>query len=290
MRNFQTGLAYSERVDLATSREITLELPTAFVRGRVVDAADRQPLPGVAVTLNDPEQSARSTFPTHTTTTDLDGRFLISSVADGAWRLSANRKGYAAYSAPVVVQFDNSVNDLQIDMDATEGLTLEARLPGGAPAEALDVAVLDASGGTVSSGSYATGEGGRVRLSTIPPGSWELLVSAAGAATTSLQVQAPGPPVAVRLEPATGLRVEVPALMGQAGLATVRVQDERGLPFRGLSWAAQPRGEWRMEGGRIELVSLPPGRWTVNVAAADGRSWSGTSVTTPGSTSVLSLD
>jgi protocatechuate 3,4-dioxygenase beta subunit len=290
VRNFQTGLAYSETLDLATSREITLELPTAFVGGRVLDSTDRDPLAGVTVILTDPRQTARASLPTHTTTTDLDGSFLISSVADGEWRLSASKKGYAAYAAPVAVQFDKSVDDLEITMDATEGLTVEARLPNGTPPDELSVAVLDASGGALFGGSYTTGEGGRVRLSSVPPGGWELVVSAAGAATANLSAQAPGPPVAVQLQPATELRVDVPDLTGTGALATVRLRDSAGRPFRALGWTAQPRSQWRMEAGRIEFASLPPGSWTVTVETADGRSWSGTSVTTPGAAATLSLE
>jgi hypothetical protein len=78
--------------------------------------------------------------------------------------------------------------------------------------------------------------------------------------------------------------------MGSGALATVWLRDTAGRPFRALGWTAQPRSQWRMEGGRIEFASLPPGRWTVTVETADGRSWSGTSVTTPGAAATLSLE
>ena len=41
LRDWTSGLAYNETVDIATSREIELEVPTARVSGRIVDAADR---------------------------------------------------------------------------------------------------------------------------------------------------------------------------------------------------------------------------------------------------------
>jgi hypothetical protein len=45
-----------------------------------------------------------------------------------------------------------------------------------------------------------------------------------------------------------------------------------------------------MSGGQIELSSLPPGSWTVMVAAADGRNWEGTAVTSAGQTASLLLE
>jgi len=289
VKNFQTGLAYSEQVEVATSREIRLELPTASVGGRVLDSADRDPLQGVTVILTDAQNSGRAGLPAHSTTTDLDGRFLLSSVADGQWHLAANRKGFAASSMPVIVQFDKAVDDLEIVMEATEGLTLETRLPSGAPPDEISVAVLDAGGGSLSSGSYSTGENGRVRLSSVPAGRWELIVSAAGAATSTIPVQAPGPPVPVQLQPATSLRVVVAELRGTTNLATVSVTGSDGRPFRTLSWTGQPRSEWRMEGGQLEFASLPPGTWTVTVVTTDGRRWAGSATTNPGSGAVLPL-
>jgi protocatechuate 3,4-dioxygenase beta subunit len=290
VRNFQTGLAHDETVELATSREIEIRIPTASVAGRVVDAADREPLAGVTLVLDAGERQYGSMFPTHTATTDLNGRFQLLNIADGNWKLNANRKGYAALSMPVQVQHGKDVDDLQLTMDATEGLVLEARLPTGAVPDELVVAVLDPAGGALASGHFATGENGRVRLSSVPPGQWELVVSAAGAATTSLRAQAPGPPIAVPLQPASGLRLSVAELGDPASVATVRLADSDGRPFRSLSWNAQPQSEWRMSGGFMEFRSLPPGSWNVSVSSPDGRTWQGSTATTAGATAVLALE
>jgi uncharacterized GH25 family protein len=290
VRNWQTGLAYNERVELATSREIVLEIPTARVGGQILDASDRQPLAGVSVTLTSAEQQDAARLPTHAATTDLNGRFELASVADGSWRLSASKQGYAAIAETVTVQYEKTVEDLRLSMDATEGLTLQTRLPSGAPPGEVRVAVLDASGSAVVSGIYATGENGRVRLSSVPPGSWEVIVSAAGAATSSLRAEAPGATVPVALRPATGLRVSVPELSDADVVAMVSLRDQDNRPFRSLSWNGGPRSEWRLSGGSIEFASLPPGTWQVKVAAADGRSWQDSSATAPGTIAELTLN
>jgi uncharacterized GH25 family protein len=290
LREPTSGLAYNEVVELGTSREIVLEVPTARVAGRIVDAADRTPLAGVTLTLNPDDPALQGRLPLHVATSDLEGQFEIASVSDGSWKLAAQKAGYAALSRPVLVQYDRPAQDLDLAMDATEGLTIEARLPtGGVPSE-VTLAVLDPAGGGLLSGTYPTGENGRVRLSTVPPGEWQLVLSAAGSATTRAEARAPGQTVAVALQPATRLRIRVPELRESGQLATVRLTGAAGRPFHGLSWSGQPRSEWQMAGGELEFGSLPPGNWTVTVATADGRSWSGDSVTRSGQPAELTLE
>jgi hypothetical protein len=289
VRNWNTGLAYTESVELATSRRVDIEVPTARVVGTINDSGDRQALAGVSVTLRS-EADNSGMLPIHTATTDLNGRFELGNVADGSWNLTATKQGYATIAEPIVVQFEKQAGDVRLSMEATEGLTLLAHLPsGGAPSE-IRVAVIDAAGAAVVSGNYATGENGRVRLSTVPPGSWELIVSAAGAATSSFHANAPGASIPVPLQPATTLKVSVPELRDSNSVAMVTLTDGQNRPYRGLSWSGRPRSEWRLNGGEIEFASLPPGSWQVTVAAADGRTWHNGSVTAPGLIAEITLE
>lgn len=290
LRDWETGLSHDETLDLATSREVLLEVPSGSVAGVLQDGADRQPLAGVALTLEAVNELLPGRLPSHTATTDLDGRFRISSVADGEWRLSAVKQGYAAVSRAVAVENENGVDDLRIAMDPTEGMTLETRLPSGSPPDEIRVAVLDPAGGALVSGVYATGENGRVRLSTVPAGTWDVVVSAAGSATANLKAGAPGAAVPVALEPPTGLKITVPELQRSDLVATVRVHDAAGALFRTLEWSGRPVSEWRMFGGTLEFAALPPGSWAVTVAAGDGRTWEGRSETAGGTTSQLVLE
>ena len=231
LQDWRSGLSHNETVDMATSREITIEVPTAILAGRIVDSADRSPLSGVAVKLT-PEDVGEGfgALSGHSATTDLDGRFTLTSVSDGDWKLVASKRGYAAVSMPMTVQFERDDDDLFISMDATSGLTLEARLPSGAAPSELRVAVMDRSGGALLSGNYATGENGRVRLSSVPPGSWNLIVSAAGSAVTNLTADAPGATIPVALQPACRLRVQVPELAEANTTATVSLPASTACP------------------------------------------------------------
>ena len=56
-----------------------------------------------------------------------------------------------------------------------------------------------------------------------------------------------------------------------------------------LQWTATPAQEWRLADGKVNLDSLPPGQWTVDVTSGDGRNWQGAAVTKPGSPSEVIL-
>jgi protocatechuate 3,4-dioxygenase beta subunit len=290
LRDFRTGLAYNQTIEIGSSREIVLDVPTASVRGQVVDTTDRQPLPAVSVTLTGEGGDDARRLPIHTATTDLEGKFELGNVPDGTFTLAANKKGYAAVTRAVAVQSQRASEELKLSMDPTEGLTIEALLPTGAAPTEVQVAVLDAVGGALISGTYSTGERGRVRLSSVPPGTWTLIVAAGGSATTTVRAQAPGATVPIALQPATALKVTVPELNDSGAVATVKVADASGTPFRSLGWTGRPESEFRMAGGQLEFGSLPPGSWSVTVAAADGRTWKGDAVTTAGTTAELHLE
>ncbi len=290
LRQWDTGLAYDQDdVDIATSREITLDVPAAELAGSVVDAADGAPLAGVTLSLAPAGADAPDMFQAHGATSDVNGRFTIGSLADGTFTLRARREGYAQSESSVTIAGGRVQGSVRVALDATEGLTLRVSLPGGGVPDEVLVAVLDAAGRVSGSSYYATGENGRVRLATLAAGAWELLVSAPGTGTAALRVQAPGPAVAVTLPRATTLRVVVPALAGDGTIGTVTVKDASGRPFRTLSMFGRTSAEWPVARGEATVDALPPGTWTVDVAAADGRRWSATQATAPEAVATLTL-
>jgi hypothetical protein len=290
LREWKSGLSYTEEVELTSSRSIVLEVPTARIAGRVVDGSDREPVAGATLTLAAVDDEDTPPFLLPGATTDLDGRFSLHDVADGTWRLTCSKKGYAASVTLVDVQSGRDREDLSISLDPTEGLTLEVRLPDGRVADEVRAAILDPGGRTLLSGTYGTGENGRVRLSAVPPGTWELVLGAPGAADLAEPVSAPGGPLPIALPPPCTLSVTVPELAGETVRATARLTGGDGRIFRSLSWFGTPQSEWRVAGGRLRLDTLPPGTWTVRVEAADGRAWSGTVATRPGAPAELLLE
>jgi hypothetical protein len=290
LRHWESGIAYDETVELSSSREITLRVPTARIVGQVVDSLDLEPLAGARLTLNPPTGMPALPFTSQAAVSDLNGRFEIGNVPDGSWVISSNMKGYATATVEVTVQHGRDLDDLKVKLDPTEGLILNVQLPSGTAPDTVQTAVLDLSGGVVTYGSFATGENGRVRLSNIPPGTWDLVLGAAGAGIMRLNASAPGGPIPVALPNACRLTVEVPDLAGSAVPAHATLTDSGGRQFLSLGWLANPTAQHRLAGGRLEMGALPPGTWTVRVTATDGDSWEGATTTTAGSEARLVLE
>lgn len=292
LRQWSTGLGHEEELDLQGDEDITIEIPVASVAGVVVDAVDDAPLAGVSVRVAPADASdASGTLPFGPgSTTDLDGRFSIGPLTDGRWRLIASKKGFASVSQPFTITGGDAPADVKLRMDPTEGLTMTVRLASGAIPDRVTLAVLDPSGAPIVQGSYGTGEGGRVRVSGVPQGTWETLVSAAGSATVPTTAQSPGGSTAVSIPPACRLHVTVPELVDAAVPAWVTLTDERGITFRSLGWLGSIETRWGLSSGQALLDDVPPGAWTVNVTAADGRTWTAPATAAPGQTTKVSPD
>jgi Carboxypeptidase regulatory-like domain len=283
------GARHQEKLELAGDRDVLIELRTVFISGRVADAADRSPVAGAAVVLLPREGGGEAGrfFPVETST-DSRGVFRLIDVPQGDWKVRVSQEGYAPVEEEVQVA-DAPVDGMEIALQATEGVTLEVVLPNGRPPSQVRSAVLDASGRLVSTGSHTVRETGRVRISSVAPGAWELVLDADGWAPVSLPVTAPGDAGRVVLATPGGVRVEVPALAGGRVGGTVRFTDAAGRVFRAV-WGNEVQSEFALQNGTREFQRIPVGAWTVTVTAADGRTWTGTAAVAAGGKIQVKLD
>jgi protocatechuate 3,4-dioxygenase beta subunit len=285
-----SGTRHQEKVELTGDRDLLIDLQTVAISGRVTDAADHGALSGAAVLLLPQEGGGEAArfFPVETST-DSRGAFRLLDVAEGTWKLRVSQEGYAPSEQDVQAGQTAPVDDIEIELQATEGVTLEVVLPNGRPPTEVRSAVLDASGRVVSTGSHTVRENGRVRISSVAPGAWELVLDADGWAPVSLPITAPGDAGRVALATPGGVRVEVPALAGGQVGGNVRFTDPAGRPFRAI-WGGEAPGDFPLQDGAREFRSLPVGAWTVTVTAADGRKWTGTAAVALGGKAVVRLE
>jgi 5-hydroxyisourate hydrolase-like protein (transthyretin family) len=284
-----SGVLDEREIDLDDDREVEIRLRLGDVRGRVVDAADSSPVAGAEVRLDDQGETAAPWW-RNDVRSDSAGSFALHGVPAGVHRLVAEKAGYAPGTAQVEVGPEEGAERVELRLTATAGLTLTVTTAAGAPVEAVRVALLDGAGRTVAAGSYLASEGGRVRISTAPPGAWTALVAAGDLAVVEVPVVVPGPPVAVSLPPGGRVAVTVPALAATSARATLTLARPDGRPFRIPYWADQLRSEWPLAGGEATVGGLEPGTWNLTVTAGDGRTWSGTATVTPGGTAEVSLE
>ena len=280
------GAWHQETVEMAGDQTIQVDLRTASLSGRVVDATDSSPVPGATILLKSPEGGRFGGI--SDATTDARGVFHLPEVGEGSWTVEATREGYAPAERTVQVEGDSPPGDVEIRLDPTEGVTVEALLASGLPPDRIRVAALDGAGRPVAAGVYPTGENGRTRVSNVPPGSWQLLVESGQSAPVTVPAAVPGPAVRVILPLAGQLHIQVPELAEHPAAAMVVLTGAGGL-YRAIAGDGSVSAEWPLDAGGLSLDRIPPGVWQVTARAADGRSWSGTATVTPGGSAAVEL-
>lgn len=102
----------------------SLQAQEGVVRGEVVDATTRAPVPGAVVTLRPLTGDA----PPRETTTDSGGAFLFGGLASGSYTLTTTSLGYAAATEPEVVVRSSRATFVQVELRpeaiVLEGLTV----------------------------------------------------------------------------------------------------------------------------------------------------------------------
>lgn len=269
-----------EKVELTTDRDLLIELEGGTIRGRVVDAETLEPVEGASVALI--EGGSSTGFSRHVS--DARGRFRIDHVPAGAATLQVSREGYGVAERTVELEIGNRLEEIEIPLRPTRGLELRVSFAG-LPRNRVTVLAGTAEGRVVMTRNPSLGEGGSVRLTSLPEGSWILHVAASGTASVPVRVSSPGPPVPVHLPPPATVNVRVPELAGTGHTAVVRIFDSAGLPF--LDAHRRGRTPALFE-GRGAIQHLPPGTWTVRIEA-DGRQWVGSTTVTAGETVRLEL-
>jgi protocatechuate 3,4-dioxygenase beta subunit len=279
---------HKESVELSRDRDLLIRLATAAVAGRILDSSDKGPISGVQVTLLQPEGEKSQSFLRLEAVTDVDGRFRLPDVPEGSWRVRAILSGYAPGERAVDVDAGSPPDDLEILLQATEGVTLEVVLPSGRPPDTVRTAVLDSAGKVVAAATYPVGENGRVRIASVAPGNWDLLLDADGSAPVSLPVTSPGNAGRVALPLPGGLDLKVPALASTRIGAKVRLTGADGKPFRS-PWGDAP-ADLDLDAGAYKFERLAPGVWKVDVTAVDGRTWTGKATVTAGGMVPVTLE
>lgn len=281
LRHEREHLVHNDTIDIRADENVVLDLAAAVVRGRLVDAATREPVPGATVALTRTvADGARDPGGMLAGGSDVEGRFLLPRVPPGRYRLAVRKDGYEPAEETVEVAAGAGAEDLRLALTAAPGLELGVWLENGETPLYVDVRVSDATGRTVVAESRRATADGRVRLPNVPPGRWELLLSAPGGAPARLRADVPGEGVTVVLPAAGDLRVRVPALAASNQLAVLRLVGSDGTVFQGLDRGGRLHDGWQLLGGRTVVERLPKETWTLYVEASDGRRWSGTATTT----------
>lgn len=98
------GLGYNQAVEITGDRDVTVDVATGRLSGRVVSAAGGDPVPGALVSLEGVDPDLGSTFLGPSVRTDEAGVFEIPRLAPGTYKVSIVREGFAPAEAALVVR------------------------------------------------------------------------------------------------------------------------------------------------------------------------------------------
>lgn len=286
-------VTYNEVIEVLADREVAIDIPTAQISGTVIsDATSRpsQPVPRALVYLQqlvgaDSDQAASVV----NVITDEEGRFLLARVTAGRHRLLVRNPGYAPAEQTVEVQAGTRLDDVEVRLTPADGLEAVVRLASGRVPAALRMAVFDTAGRLVMAEGQTPDAAGKARFATVPPGTWQVLLTGTGGVGVRVPATVPGPPVEMVLPDAGRMRVRVPALMEANAVATLVLLGPDGRPFESLSPFGELQREWLLPGGSGVVEGLPPGAWRARVTAPDGQVWQGETAVVPGGESELVL-
>ncbi|HEY0783207.1 MAG TPA: carboxypeptidase regulatory-like domain-containing protein [Thermoanaerobaculia bacterium] len=261
----ETGTMRNESVELTADRDVAFDLANQRVAGRVIDASDGSAAAGASVRLDLVSGPFAGSGLSPAATTDAAGRFSFAGLGPGDYRAQARKDGYASAAVPVQLAAGADVDDVRIELQPAHGITLQLTGPAASTLGAVGVAWLAADGALVSSGRYAVGEGGRVRVPDVPAGTFRLRGGGGDVATASVDVTVPGDTAPVLLLPGATLVVHAPLPPGSPP-AVFTLTGADGRPFRDLDAAGGLQQQWPLPVGG-EVRGLPAGSWTVTVTA-----------------------
>jgi hypothetical protein len=260
--NMQKFAPYNTTYTVNGSGNFDIEIATAVVRGRVVDAETSEPIAAAVVTLQQKGASSGVFFGSRQAQTDPSGNFVVEDVTPGSYSALAQKDSYGQQSVDIEVG-DSGLSDVELKLSLNEGTKLRA--VDGRDGRAIDasVRVVDGAGRVAFEGNIrASADGTKLSLSS---GGYRASVFADGYAPRMATITAPSPaPVTVSLTP--GGTVEITSR--ESSSQSAKLVTSTGEAYLRSFFMRQPN--FRVDPGRTLLENITPGSYTLVLLGASG--------------------
>jgi protocatechuate 3,4-dioxygenase beta subunit len=275
VRHSAEMLTHNDTLDLTGDREIVIRLEAGALDGKVVDAATREPVAAAIVQLH----PVAGTDFVVAGGSDESGHFHLPRVPPAEFHLRVTAEGYSAGERTVEVPAGPAGPAVEVALERATGLELRVRLASGAVPAYVTVRAETPAGLPAVAEQRRVDEEGHARLTTLPAGTWQLVLGASHGALVRLVATVPGPPVDVTFPDAAPLIVDVPAIVESSFIGSVALYDPAGKPLEVLSPSGQIETRGAVVGGRATIASVPAGIWRIQVETPDGRRFSAVATT-----------
>ena len=181
--------AYSSSYEVHGSGTYDIDIKTASLRGRVVDASTGEALPNAQVQL---QNSQGGFMGSRAALSDPAGSFFLDNVARGSYQVTAQKDGYGHVVKDVVVG-DSAPDDLELKLSPSGGVTL--RVVDGRdsrPLSANVTRIVDGQGRQLeNNGGFRFNNSPEPVKLTLAPGAYTVTITAMGYAPKVLSITAP---------------------------------------------------------------------------------------------------
>lgn len=247
---------YSTTHEVNGSGTFDIDIRTASVRGRVVDAGTGEAIADARIQAR--KSGSDMPFAVRMATSNSNGDFALEGVSSGSYTLTADKEGYGAEVRDVTVS-ESGLNDVALKLSPNSGVTLKVVDGRDGRQLTANVIVYDAQGRVVHDEPFRFGGSAEDVKLTLAPGQYRAVVSAMGYSVRSVSIASPSTQV-VALTPGGTVIVR----SSSSGVARGRLIDSSGQPY------TRPNSRnavFLLDGspGTTTLLNVAPGSYTLQL-------------------------
>lgn len=221
---------FSSTYDVRGSGNFDIDIKSASLRGRVMNAATGAPLADARVEIHAPSgtgaDSSASFMSARMANTDANGVFIIDNVSRGTYEGVASAQGFGHATKNFVV--GDSTEDVEFQLSPSGGIKITVVDARDRRPLSANASVTDMSGASIqpmAGRSMFGGSAEPIQLD-LAPGSYRVTISALGYAPQTVTLTSPSQPM-VQLLPGGTLIINSKS----SGYIKIRILDSNGQPY-----------------------------------------------------------
>ncbi|HET7712248.1 MAG TPA: carboxypeptidase-like regulatory domain-containing protein, partial [Thermoanaerobaculia bacterium] len=189
--DLQRMAPFNTSYEVRGSGSFDIDIRSAQLRGRVVDAANGSPLGRTVVQVRSGATGPEAMLASRSTETDDAGAFLIDSITPGTYNATFSKDGYGSETREVIVR-ESGTDSVEIKLAKNEGISL--KVVDGRDKRTLNasVTVYDAQNRVLHDEMFRFGVAAESVRIAVPPGQYRATVSADGYAPRNVILTSPG--------------------------------------------------------------------------------------------------
>ncbi|MFI5165856.1 MAG: carboxypeptidase regulatory-like domain-containing protein, partial [Thermoanaerobaculales bacterium] len=263
------GASNRQTIALTSDQTLDIAFPSAKIAGQVVDDNGKTPLANASVSITAQDTSATGGFGQRPATTDSNGQFSFSGLAEGSYSLATSKTDFQTDTRTASAA-DPGTDGLVIELSRAAGIAIKV-VDGlaGVPLHGVVVRVLDGQGASAFGPAPIALDGdGQGEIPALPPGTYTVMAAASGYAPVRLDgVNVPSATVTIAVTPGGTVLVQAGGKTLAPGTATGTITTTAGQPAMLSLFNLQ--GAFAISEPNLQLRNVPPGSYVLTLPALE---------------------